>query len=481
MDAEPDAAREELAGSGLIPPDPSGAESPPLPAWAREGYRPPLHAPVTLLCALVVLVYATRVALFLIQDEPLALLWQPARTLSRVADVDLDTLCALEEAAPAERALYDLFGGPASSIRRDLLRAYERTLDALDRDPEMRDEPWASALPTRWVILRAETQRGTIAEEQLARFAEGDLAFPRSIAFAYGPTPTGDTDVPPHAGDLEAGQDEWVGTWSYDRLRARVAERAGDAARRREAEGAIRARGLVLLKKTRALYGFYLPVVVAGLAVLALCRRRLLRPAQAATGMTVAPWSFAFGAGVLLRCMACAIGVEVGLAMTPLGRVQAMSLLTALPMLIIAQRYLFRPDGTTLWHGFGLNPGGITWRRLVLFALALCAVDQIGCMVIQGVVDVAGIDDAWEEWVHETILFGSGWEASLLFADGVLWAPLFEEIGFRGLLYVTLRTRLTPLRAACVSGALFGMVHLYSLPGFVQVFWSGIVLAVGYE
>ena len=58
---------------------------------------------------------------------------------------------------------------------------------------------------------------------------------------------------------------------------------------------------------------------------------------------------------------------------------------------------------------------------------------------------------------------------------------MLEEIVFRGVLYVTLRTRLRPLAAAGVSALVFGFAHLYSLAGFLEVTWTGFILAVGYE
>jgi hypothetical protein len=65
--------------------------------------------------------------------------------------------------------------------------------------------------------------------------------------------------------------------------------------------------------------------------------------------------------------------------------------------------------------------------------------------------------------------------------DGVVWAPTFEELAFRGLLYPTLRLRLPPWPAALLSSALFGVAHGYGLQGFVAVTWSGMIWALGYE
>ena len=58
---------------------------------------------------------------------------------------------------------------------------------------------------------------------------------------------------------------------------------------------------------------------------------------------------------------------------------------------------------------------------------------------------------------------------------------MFEEIGFRGLLYVTLRSRLRPLHAAVISSGVFSLLHLYSISGFLSVFWSGLVWAYAFE
>jgi membrane protease YdiL (CAAX protease family) len=65
--------------------------------------------------------------------------------------------------------------------------------------------------------------------------------------------------------------------------------------------------------------------------------------------------------------------------------------------------------------------------------------------------------------------------------DTVVWAPIFEELAFRGLLYPTLRLRLPSWPAALLSAALFGVAHGYGVPGFVAVSWSGMIWAVGYE
>ena len=119
--------------------------------------------------------------------------------------------------------------------------------------------------------------------------------------------------------------------------------------------------------------------------------------------------------------------------------------------------------------------------RLIVFTVALIAIDQLGCLLIKNGTIWIGLPQFWEEGIEETLMFGSLLPTLVLSMDGIIWAPLFEELFFRGLLYVTLRTRLNPVPAALISGAFFGMAHLYSLAGFLQVFWTGIVLALAYE
>jgi hypothetical protein len=65
--------------------------------------------------------------------------------------------------------------------------------------------------------------------------------------------------------------------------------------------------------------------------------------------------------------------------------------------------------------------------------------------------------------------------------DGVVWAPVFEELAFRGLLFPTLRLRLTGWSAALLSAAIFGIAHGYGVQGFAAVTWSGMIWALGYQ
>ena len=79
----------------------------------------------------------------------------------------------------------------------------------------------------------------------------------------------------------------------------------------------------------------------------------------------------------------------------------------------------------------------------------------------------------------EEFLWGSPAAVAAGTLDGVVWAPIFEELAFRGLLYPTLRLRLPAWLAALLSAAIFAGAHGYGVQGFAAVTWSGMVWALG--
>src|SRR5262249_45088953 len=65
--------------------------------------------------------------------------------------------------------------------------------------------------------------------------------------------------------------------------------------------------------------------------------------------------------------------------------------------------------------------------------------------------------------------------------SAVVWAPILEELIFRGLLYGTLRTRLGVWPAAVGSALIFALPHGYAAAGSLSVFMSGMLWALAYE
>lgn len=71
-------------------------------------------------------------------------------------------------------------------------------------------------------------------------------------------------------------------------------------------------------------------------------------------------------------------------------------------------------------------------------------------------------------------------QPAFLLITGILFAPLFEEMIFRGFLFGGLRQRLGWTRAALVSSAIFGAGHL-SIAAFIPTFSLGFLFAYLYQ
>ena len=87
----------------------------------------------------------------------------------------------------------------------------------------------------------------------------------------------------------------------------------------------------------------------------------------------------------------------------------------------------------------------------------------------------------WTDGFLERLLWDPPWLAAAAALDSVAWAPLVEEIAFRGVLYGTLRTKLDAGPATLLSAVVFAGAHGYGVAGFASVFVSGVLWAVAYE
>lgn len=73
----------------------------------------------------------------------------------------------------------------------------------------------------------------------------------------------------------------------------------------------------------------------------------------------------------------------------------------------------------------------------------------------------------------------SSWVMVILSVAGAsIWAPIVEEVMFRGTLMTALRSRLGPYSAAAVTAVAFGVYHPYGLAGILPVAVGGFVFGV---
>ncbi|MGH0037167.1 MAG: CPBP family intramembrane glutamic endopeptidase [Myxococcota bacterium] len=166
------------------------------------------------------------------------------------------------------------------------------------------------------------------------------------------------------------------------------------------------------------------------------------------------------------------VGAETGAQLS-----QAAYWLAALPLLWMAQRHCWRPLREA--HPLSLPRNGLG-AAVGLAAVAL-GVDVLASEAVMNAAWGWGLESHWSEGLDETLLFGGPLARLERAADYLVWTPLVEEAGFRGVLYLGLRRRLAVGPAAAVSAAAFALLHFYSLPGLLATLVSGLVWAICFE
>lgn len=155
--------------------------------------------------------------------------------------------------------------------------------------------------------------------------------------------------------------------------------------------------------------------------------------------------------------------------------------LANLPLLGLAYVQLLKPAGLTFSNGFGLEIKRENLGRLAGTILAVVAAGLWGEWIMGRAAEFLNLNNHWTEWFDQNLV----WEAPSVMAvtvlEYVVFAPIFEELAFRGLLFAMLRRRFEFLPAALISTSLFALAHGYSLIGFLSVFWSGFLWAWAYE
>ena len=350
---------------------------------------------------------------------------------------------------------------------------------------ETTDDPLSKL---RLAILLGESGQETAAlAETLGWQSRGTsaLLFGQLIEAAYGPRPLDRTQE----AELQASLAEALPSgWFYDHLAAKLARRAGnqDLLTTVEAQGALREDRVQ--QWIRPLIAFELMCLVIGsLMLLGVARLRgermdILR----LHGPGVPPpWSGGTAAAVILRGGALGVVTTAMILSTPSfqhASLRALAIpLANLPLLALAYVQLLKPAGLTFANGFGLGIKRDNLGRLACIVLAVVAAGLWGEWVMGRAAEFLKLNNHWTEWFDQDLVWGSPPVLAVSILEYVIFAPIFEELAFRGLLFAMLRRRFQFLPAALISTSLFALAHGYSLIGFLSVFWSGFLWAWIYE
>jgi membrane protease YdiL (CAAX protease family) len=277
-------------------------------------------------------------------------------------------------------------------------------------------------------------------------------------------------------------------SWFYDRLAISLAERAGDAALLSASQASLAARGDLLLGRIRILTAIELLLILAGLFGVLLLIMRI--PQGLGTRFPVGtasippPWRGWVGMAVLVRGGALAVLISAVFLFidieSPWLELSAMPI-ASLPLLVMAQRHLFKPKGLRLWQGLGLQPHRSGRRSFVPVSLALLAAGLLGEWGLGVLAEWLDLSTHWTEWFDPDLVWGNGPVLAMSLLEFVFFAPVLEEIVFRGLLFGTLRRRFGCGASAVFSASIFALAHGYGALGFASVFWSGMLWAWAYE
>ena len=446
-------------------PNPSAAvaEAPAVPApSAPTRYFSPW------VTAVYALLTAALVAFFYVSwGSPLANLEHGEESLERLVSREMDLRQSFEHAARWERRLYELTGSDPESFD-----------DAIARFDEFDEDQRSARGDLDLVVLLGEAgllERAAGIIEALDGTEGEGAQYARWLEAAYLDAPSSEeaTTI------AEEIRRELPADWFTDTLVRRVASRVDDQPLQTQAEAAIEARARSMLTRVRALTA--LGAAVLALSVVVALRLRTFP--RLADAPLPPPWRGADGVGLFFRAafaylLIPALVVLLLPRMPPVTAV--MGLVGGLPTLWWARRYL-HARGLTVRDTFGLRLGPGRVARLLGWGLVLLAVSMAGESLIYLGLSALGVSSHWADGFLEEFLWGPPTAVIAGTLDGVVWAPIFEELAFRGLLFPTLRLRLPAWLAALLSAAIFAFAHGYGVQGFAAVTWSGMVWALGYQ
>jgi membrane protease YdiL (CAAX protease family) len=453
----------------------------PLPLSYEDIGVPRFSFVITILSGAIVLAYFVWLGWNQLLQPRLNQIDLPEQALPLLIGRMMELKDSLKEIPYWERSLYRVMLVDSPD---DLFKAigwYEE-LAANSSDPRIH---------VQLAILEGEAGRVDRVSERVAAWEAGGKpyrVFADWIKVAYLHTPPGSGSVPPF--DTERIR-LLGGEWFHDRLILRLAERTGDhtwlsAVNETLDSRLARIRGLV-----RRFIAIDLGIMLGGGIAFVILLRRLRREPKNLTIGTAPippPWSGAAGAAVLLRCGAIVALMRWSLSLPQgLGEVSiavlwlCVSLVGTLAALALTRQYLTKPVGWELRQAFGLWTPTTAWQRLLLWIPCLLALGWTGDWVISWTGEWFGLASHWTELFQSDLVWGSSLVLVFNLIDATVFAPIFEELLFRGLVFATLRRQFRSVVAAALSAAIFSSLHGYSLLGFASIFWTGVLWAWAYE
>lgn len=457
---------------------PSVGCQPTAEAPARRPFDSPVSKIVSLLSAIILLAAFGAILWFSSTVPKLQRFAEPDRALDLMVSRMLQAHDGLQRAPVWQQWMNGWTAGSNEAERAQAIQWYQELV-------ETTEEPLSRL---RLAILQGDSGR---AQEALTA-ANGWRARPDPlpayadlVEAAYGTAPL-DKD---REMELQAALAEILPAgWFYHALAGQLAQRAGDQALGATVAQQRALRGEQIQRWSLGLVLVETACVILGSAML-LRMLRLTRQGRDllrlhAPGVPP-PWPGRIGAAVLLR--GGALGAILTLAFLSFAPAEHVSLralaipMANLPLLGLAYMYLLKPSGLTFREGFGLNIERRQIARVAGLVVAAVAAGLWGEWAMGRLAETLRLTNHWTEWFDPDLVWAPFPVLAISLLEYVVFAPIFEELAFRGLLYAILRRRLSVVPSALISAGIFAAAHGYGFIGFISVFWSGLLWACLYE
>jgi membrane protease YdiL (CAAX protease family) len=425
-----------------------------------------------------VLVLIAMVALLVrlhLGEPRLTTLENPERALALIVGRSMDVRVALAGATRWERLLFTLtLTDTGGEVDQEIAWYDELAAHSVSPDVDL-----------GLAVLLGEAERRDRLERMLRQWrvrgeplaGEGEV-----LAAAY--LGTGHVDADRARDTL----DDLGPGWFADALALRLAGPLNQPALAESAQAAMAGRARRMLWRMRALIGLDAGLLLLGvLALRGRWRRRAGQPTVADAALPP-PWSLGAGLTALVRGSALAalvlLTLLVGnhwLAEQPVLAEALDQPLMYLPLLLLVWRALLAPSGLGFVRAFGLWPRPRSWSACLQATVALAAAGIVIDLGLGLLAEPLGLSSHWTEWFDADLAWGAPAAVAVSLLGSIVFAPLFEELIFRGVLYGTLRGRLAWPLAALGSALVFAVAHGYGVAGFLSVFLSGLLWAWVYE
>ncbi|HEU4683105.1 MAG TPA: CPBP family intramembrane glutamic endopeptidase [Nitrospira sp.] len=437
-------------------------------------------SPVVSVLAAIFLIASLASVVWLSASIPkLERMESPEQALSRMVGRTMDAQIGLARSPTWKREVVGWIAGDEATEEAQALEWYA----------ELAESSEDTVVHLQLAVLQAETGHRQDALLSAKHWSDQDEPFPRFaglIHAAYDETIPADPDT---LNLLQADVAELLPSgWFYERLAGRLAKRAHNDALLMTIERQADARADRIFNASWKLTVVELGAMVVGTAVLIQVWRKRNSTAHLLRLHPVGvppPWPGGVGAAVLLRGGAIgAIVTAVLLLYLPPenSSLRALAIpMTNVPLLLLAYHHLFRPSGMTFGEGFGLDVPWSAVGRLAAAVVAVVAAGLWGEWAMDRLSAYWHWTSHWTEWFDSDLVWGSRGQMLISLIEYVVFAPVFEELAFRGLLFAILRRKFRFLPAALISASIFGIAHGYGVVGLVSVCWSGVLWAWIYE